>query len=86
MTAMSGFEVIESDAGLIKAWTQGVPVEEAAKTQLRNVVGRPHASAGGARERVTGPDARRSPISVASCNTMVYVSGPVASATGKSVA
>ena len=38
---MSGFEVIESDAGLIKAWTRGVPIEDAAVTQLRNVAGLP---------------------------------------------
>ena len=38
---MSGFEVIESHGAPIKAWTRGVPVEEAAKTQLRNVAGLP---------------------------------------------
>lgn len=31
------FEVIESDGLPIKAWTRGVPVEEAAKQQLRNL-------------------------------------------------
>jgi len=41
MTAMSGFEVIESDTGLIKAWTQGVPIEESAMKQLRNVASLP---------------------------------------------
>jgi len=41
MTAMSGFDVIESEAGLIKAWTQGVPIEESAMAQLRNVAGLP---------------------------------------------
>ena len=38
---MAGFTVIESEAGLIKAWTQGVPIEEAAMKQLRNVAGLP---------------------------------------------
>ena len=38
---MSGFEVIESHGVPIKAWTRGVPVEEAAKNQLRNVAGLP---------------------------------------------
>ncbi len=38
---MSGFEVIESDAGLIKAWTHGVPIEESAMKQLRNVASLP---------------------------------------------
>jgi len=38
---MSGFDVIESEAGLIKAWTKGVPIEEAAMKQLRNVAGLP---------------------------------------------
>jgi len=38
---MSGFEVIESDAGLIKAWTKGVPIEDSALKQLRNVAGLP---------------------------------------------
>lgn len=36
-----GFEVIESHGAPIKAWTRGVPVEEAAKTQLRNVAALP---------------------------------------------
>lgn len=34
---MSGFEVIKSDNVPIKAWTKGVPVDEKAKEQLRNV-------------------------------------------------
>lgn len=38
---MSGFDVIESDAGLIKAWTKGVPIEESALKQLRNVASLP---------------------------------------------
>lgn len=38
---MSGFEIIDSDAGLIKAWTRGVPIEESAKKQLRNVASLP---------------------------------------------
>lgn len=35
------FEVIESDKGLIKAWTRGVQVEEQAKQQLRNLASMP---------------------------------------------
>lgn len=38
---MSGFEVIESHGAPIRAWTRGVPVEEAAKGQLRNVAALP---------------------------------------------
>lgn len=38
---MSGFEVIPSDQGLIKAWTRGVPVEPEAKRQLRNLAAMP---------------------------------------------
>jgi len=38
---MSGFDVIESEAGLIKAWTKGVPIEDAAMKQLRNVASLP---------------------------------------------
>src|SRR5262245_64531664 len=38
---MSGFEVIESKAGLIKAWTRGVQVEDSAREQLRNVASLP---------------------------------------------
>lgn len=34
---MSGFELIESEGVPIKAWTSGVPIEDAALTQLRNV-------------------------------------------------
>ena len=34
---MSNFEIIESHGKPIKAWTKGVPVEESAKEQLRNV-------------------------------------------------
>lgn len=35
------FEIIESDGKPIKAWTRGVPIEEAAKKQLRNLSGLP---------------------------------------------
>lgn len=35
------FNVIPSDKGLIKAWTNGVPVEEAAIEQLRNIASMP---------------------------------------------
>lgn len=35
------FEIIESDGKPIKAWTRGVPVEESAKQQLRNLAGLP---------------------------------------------
>ena len=35
---MSGFEVIASDKGLIKAWTRGVQLEDSAKEQLRNTL------------------------------------------------
>jgi tRNA-splicing ligase RtcB len=38
---MAGFTVIESRTGLIKAWTRGVPVEDAAMAQLRNVAALP---------------------------------------------
>ena len=38
---MSGFEVIESENGLIKAWTRGVPIEDSAMAQLRNVAALP---------------------------------------------
>jgi tRNA-splicing ligase RtcB (3'-phosphate/5'-hydroxy nucleic acid ligase) len=38
---MSGFNVIESDRAPIKAWTQGVPIEESALAQLRNVAALP---------------------------------------------
>ena len=38
---MSGFEVIESNGRPIKAWTRGVPIEEAALQQLRNVASLP---------------------------------------------
>jgi len=34
---MSGFDIIESDGALIKAWTKGVPIEASAMEQLRNV-------------------------------------------------
>ena len=34
---MSGFTHIESDGAPIKAWTRGVPVDESAKQQLRNL-------------------------------------------------
>ena len=35
------FEIIESDGKVIKAWTKGVPVEETAKQQLRNIASMP---------------------------------------------
>lgn len=35
------FEAIETQSGLIKAWIKGVPVEDAAVQQLRNVAGLP---------------------------------------------
>ncbi len=38
---MGGYEVIESHGAPIKAWVRGVPVEEAAKGQLRNVAALP---------------------------------------------
>ena len=39
---MSTFEVFETAAGgRIKAWVKGVPLEDAAKTQLENVAGLP---------------------------------------------
>lgn len=38
---MSGFTHIESDGAPVKAWTQGVPIEESALKQLRNVASLP---------------------------------------------
>lgn len=38
---MSGFQYIESPGAPIKAWTQGVPIEESAMKQLRNVASLP---------------------------------------------
>jgi tRNA-splicing ligase RtcB len=38
---MNGFEVIEGEGKPIKAWTRGVPIEDAARTQLRNVASLP---------------------------------------------
>jgi tRNA-splicing ligase RtcB len=38
---MSGYDFIESGGAPIKAWTRGVPLEEAALKQLRNVAGLP---------------------------------------------
>lgn len=38
---MSGYDVIETGHAAIKAWTKGVPVEEAAKQQLRNIASLP---------------------------------------------
>ena len=38
---MSGFETIESSGAPIKAWTRGVPIEDAAVAQLRNVAALP---------------------------------------------
>lgn len=36
-----GYQVIESSGRPIKAWVNGVPIEEAAKEQLRNVAALP---------------------------------------------
>ncbi len=36
-----GHEIIPSESGLIKAWTVGVPVEDEAKKQLRNIASMP---------------------------------------------
>lgn len=38
---MSGYTVLASDAAPIKAWTKGVPIEDQALTQLRNVASLP---------------------------------------------
>ncbi len=38
---MSGYQLIGTERAPIKAWTKGVPVEEAALQQLRNVAGLP---------------------------------------------
>jgi len=38
---MSGFQYIDSPGAPIKAWTQGVPIEESAMKQLRNVASLP---------------------------------------------
>ncbi|MDP1739387.1 MAG: RtcB family protein [Caulobacter sp.] len=38
---MSGFQYIESPGAPIKAWTQGVPIEDSAMKQLRNVASLP---------------------------------------------
>ncbi len=38
---MNTFDVIETDRGLIKMWTRGVPVEDGAKTQLKNIADLP---------------------------------------------
>jgi tRNA-splicing ligase RtcB len=35
------YEAIETEGGLIKAWVKGVPVEDAAVAQLRNIAGLP---------------------------------------------
>src|SRR5580704_6416280 len=34
---MGGFEYIETGGSPIKAWTRGVPIEDAARTQIENV-------------------------------------------------
>src|SRR5690348_4442694 len=34
---MSGYDMIESDGAVIKAWTRGVPIEAQAREQLKNV-------------------------------------------------
>src|ERR1700741_1793821 len=36
-----GYEAIEAEGGVIKAWVKGVPVEDAAVAQLRNIAGLP---------------------------------------------
>ena len=38
---MSTYDVIETGRGLIKMWTRGVPVEDGAKTQLKNIADLP---------------------------------------------
>jgi tRNA-splicing ligase RtcB len=38
---MSGFDYIESDGAPIKAWTRGVPIEDSALKQLKNVAALP---------------------------------------------
>ncbi len=38
---MSGFELIQTSGAPIKAWTRGVPIEDRAMDQLRNVAGLP---------------------------------------------
>ena len=38
---MSSYDVLESQGKPIKAWTRGVPIEDAAMAQLRNVAGLP---------------------------------------------
>ena len=38
---MAGYDVIESPGAPIKAWTRGVPIEDAALTQLKNVASLP---------------------------------------------
>lgn len=38
---MSTYEVIETDRALIKMWTRGVPVEDGAKEQLKNIASLP---------------------------------------------
>ena len=38
---MGGFTHIESEGAPIKAWTQGVPIEDSALKQLRNVASLP---------------------------------------------
>lgn len=41
MNDTAGYEVLPSEKGLIKAWTRGVPIEEQAKQQLRNIASLP---------------------------------------------
>ena len=38
---MRGYDVIESPGAPIKAWTRGVPIEDAALKQLKNVASLP---------------------------------------------
>src|SRR5271157_3172261 len=38
---MSGFEYIETGGSPIKAWTRGVPIEDAARQQIENVASLP---------------------------------------------
>src|SRR5215468_11174493 len=41
MTTEAGYELIASERMPIKAWTRGVPIEDSALQQLRNVAGLP---------------------------------------------
>ncbi len=41
MTTEHTYEVIQGNRGLIKAWIRGVPVEDAAVVQLKNLAAMP---------------------------------------------